>query len=412
MSKHRLHAALRVDTPALDKSSIPWHDHRRGRLHPAPDGWGQLESKSTESELIDRIYECGFVPELWPEVLKQTSKISDSAGATLFITNPDVTAWTASKNSKPIAERFVADGWYWRGQLMSRIHESRHQGFLRDVDLCSEAELDEEPIYRDNWRKLGLWWGAATAFELPTGEAISIVLSRTAAQGPASAEAIQRLDMLRPHFARTALMAARLHLARAEAASQTLAALGLAALVLDDSGKVLAANALIEGLENLVDWRAADRVTLKDRCADELMGEALARVTLNDNGGVRSFPVRDPVTDALMVGHVVPIRFSARDIFARSAAVFILMPVAAPNAPPVDLVMSLFDLTPAEARVARGLAAGKTVDDLAGDNGVSPNTVRVQVRGVLEKTGCQRQTDVVALLGGISAVRGPDDQRS
>ena len=370
-----------------------------------------MESKSTESELIDRIYECGFVPELWPEVLKQTSKISDSAGATLFITNPDVTAWTASKNSRPVAERFVADGWYWRGQLMSRIHESRHQGFLRDVDLCSEAELDEEPIYRDNWRKLGLWWGAATAVELPRGEAISIVLSRTAAQGPASAEAIQRLDTLRPHFARTALMAARLHLARAEAASQTLAALGLAALVLDEGGKVLAANTLIEGLDNLLYWRAGDRVTLMDRRADDMLGEALARVALHDNGGVRSFPVRDPLTDLLMVGHLVPIRFSARDIFARSAAVFILMPVAAPDSPPVELVMSLFDLTPAEARVARGLAAGKTVDDLAGANGVSPNTVRVQVRGVLEKTGCRRQTEVVALLAGISLVR-PDPGES
>ena len=60
----------------------------------------------------------------------------------------------------------------------------------------------------------------------------------------------------------------------------------------------------------------------------------------------------------------------------------------------------------ARADLSRGLAAGKTVEDLAGDNGVSPNTVRMQVRGVLEKTGCQRQTDVVALLGGISAVRG------
>jgi DNA-binding CsgD family transcriptional regulator len=106
-----------------------------------------------------------------------------------------------------------------------------------------------------------------------------------------------------------------------------------------------------------------------------------------------------------MVGHVLPIRFSAHDIFTRGAAVFVLMPVAAPNSPPEELVRSLFDLTPAEARVARGLAAGRTVDDLAGDNGVSPNTVRVQVRGVLEKTGCQRQTDVVALLSGISAVR-------
>jgi DNA-binding CsgD family transcriptional regulator len=364
-----------------------------------------LESKSTESELIDRIYECGFVPELWPQVLKDTSKISESAGASLFVTNPEVTAWTASKNSRETTGRFVADGWYWQGRLMSLVHNSRHPGFLRDVDLCSQEELEAEPIYRDNWRKMGLGWGAATAFALPTGEKLSIVLSRTTAQGPADAASIQRLDVLRPHLARTAVMAARLHLERAQAASQALAALGLAALVLDEGGKVLAANALIEGLDNLVHWRAADRMTLKDRRADEMLGEALARVVLNDNGGARSFPVRDATTDALMVGHVVPIRFSARDIFARSAAVFVLMPVAAPNSPPVELVMSLFDLTPAEARVARGLAAGKTVDDLAGDNGVSPNTVRVQVRGVLEKTGCRRQTEVVALLAGISAVR-------
>jgi DNA-binding CsgD family transcriptional regulator len=386
----------------LDKGYI-------GRHHAQASGcriWDELQAELMESELIDRIYECGFVPELWPQVLRDTSKISASAGASLFVTNPDVIAWTASKNSQPIAERFVTDGWYWRGQLMSRIHKSRHSGFVRDVDLCSEAELEEEPIYRDNWRKLGLWWGAATAFELPTGEALSIVLSRTAEQGPADAAAIQRLDMLRPHFARTAVMAARLHLARAQAAGQALAALGLAAMVLDDSGKVLAANSLIENLVNHMHWRAGDRIMLKDRRADEMLVEALARIALNENGGVRSFPVRDAMTDTLMVGHVVPIKFSARDIFASSSAVFVLMPVAAPSAPPVELVMSLFDLTPAEARVARGLAAGKTVDDLAVDNGVSSNTVRVQVRGVLEKTGCQRQTDVVALLGGISAVRG------
>ena len=206
----------------------------------------------------------------------------------------------------------------------------------------------------------------------------------------------------RPHGG----VAARLHLARAQAASQALAALGLAAMVLDDTGKVLAANSLVENLVNLVHWRAGDKVTLRDRRADEMLAEALARIALNDNGGVRSFPVRDATTDTLMVGHVVPIKFSARDIFASSSAVFVLMPVTAPSAPPVELVMSLFDLTPAEARVARGLASGKTVDDLAGDNGVSANTVRVQVRGVLEKTGCQRQTDVVALLGGISVVRG------
>ena len=41
--------------------------------------------------------------------------------------------------------------------------------------------------------------------------------------------------------------------------------------MLDESGRVLAANALIEGLGNLVHWRAGDRVTLKDRGADDML---------------------------------------------------------------------------------------------------------------------------------------------
>lgn len=72
-------------------------------------------------------------------------------------------------------------------------------------------------------------------------------------------------------------------------------------------------------------------------------------------------------------------------------------------------MQSLFDLTPAEARVARSLASGKTVEDIASDGGVSLNTVRTHVRGVLAKTGCDRQAEVVALLTGIARppIAGP-----
>ena len=73
-----------------------------------------------------------------------------------------------------------------------------------------------------------------------------------------------------------------------------------------------------------------------------------------------------------------------------------------PQAPPIELVQSLFDLTPAEARVARKLTAGETVEEIASCGSISLATVRTQVRRVLEKTGCRRQAEVVALLGGIS----------
>jgi DNA-binding CsgD family transcriptional regulator len=77
-----------------------------------------------------------------------------------------------------------------------------------------------------------------------------------------------------------------------------------------------------------------------------------------------------------------------------------------PRAPSAELVQSLFDLTPAEARVARGLSAGETLEEIASTGGVSRNTIRTQLRGALEKTGCRRQVEVVALLSGIAVARG------
>jgi DNA-binding CsgD family transcriptional regulator len=203
---------------------------------------------------------------------------------------------------------------------------------------------------------------------------------------------------------RSALPSARLQLERAHMASETLAALGLPALVLNEQGKVLAANSLIETLTGYVQWRAQDRVSLKDKAADKLLRDAMAAIDVAGSAA-RSFPVRDTGAEAMMVAHVIPIRLSARDIFVRCAAALILTPVTLPQAPPVELVQSLFGLTPAEARVARSLAGGETIEAIASARGVSQNTIRMQVRGVLEKTGCNRQVDIVALLTAISPAR-------
>ena len=189
-------------------------------------------------------------------------------------------------------------------------------------------------------------------------------------------------------------------------AGEALAALGIPALVMDEAGKVLDANTLIESASDYLIWRAFDRVRLKDNAADLQLHNAIADSP--SAAGVRSFPMRNEGGSNLMVAHIIPIRLSARDIFVRCAFVFAIMPLTRPQAPPVELVQSLFDLTPAEARVARGLASGKTTEDIASDSGVALSTVRTQMRSVLEKTGCARQVDVVSLLSGIMLQRTSD----
>jgi DNA-binding CsgD family transcriptional regulator len=358
-----------------------------------------------DPELIDRIYECSLVPELWPKVLGEVGRMSETA-VSLFITNEGLISWTASRYSYEGTEIIVKEGWLFRNQLIARLFAARHSGFMVDIDFLTPEELDREPIYRDLYRsRLRVGSVAGTAIPMPTGERATFVLGRRIERGPIERTVIQQLDELRPHLARSTLLSARLQLERAHVASETLAVIGLPALVLNEQGKVLAANHLIEALPGYVQWRAHGRLSLTDRAADQLLRDAVATIDLTGGSSVRSFPVRDTNADVMMVAHVVPIRLSARDIFVRCAAVLVLTPVALPQAPPVELVQSLFDLTPAEARAARGLAAGKTVDDIAADGGTSANTIRTQVRGVLEKTGCNRQVDIVALLTAISATR-------
>jgi DNA-binding CsgD family transcriptional regulator/PAS domain-containing protein len=361
-----------------------------------------------DSQLIDRIYECSFVPDLWPGVLDELAQMIDAPRGTLLIHNGGAALWKASPAAQEASQRMVDEGWLRRGQFMARLLSLRHSGFVTERDGFTPEELDQEPLWRDFFRPAGFGWGAGTLVSLPSGEHVFLALTRKLERGPVEAELIHRLDTLRSHIARSVLMSARLQLQRASAVSEALALIGLPALVLDERGKVLAANRLIEALTASVHWRARDQVSLKDRAADQLLRSAIATIDVPGNSGVRSFPVREPDTQAMMVAHVIPIRFSARDIFVRCAAVLVLSAIGTPQAPSVELVQSLFDLTPAEARIARSLASGKTVDDIASDSHISHNTIRTHIRGVLAKTGCTRQTDVVALLAGISPARQVD----
>lgn len=352
--------------------------------------------------LIDRIHESAFAPELWPGILDELAQIAEARGGALCAFNAAALHWTASASICELWTSYTGEGWAMHGQRRARLFGARYPGFLGEHDLYTTEELDRDPIYRDFLRSRGYGWSAATAIPIPTGDRIVLRLERDFVRGPVESAVLRRLDLLRPHLARSAMVSARMQMERARVASETLALIGLPALVLNNQGMVLAANQLIAALDGFIRWRTMDRVSLKDSSADTLFRQAVATLDLEGAATVRSFPVREADAGALMVAHVIPIRGAARDVFARCAAVLVMTPVTIPRTPPVELVQSLFDLSPAEARVARGLAVGETVETLASAGDVSRNTVRSQLRAVLEKTGCGRQAEVVSLLSGIA----------
>jgi DNA-binding CsgD family transcriptional regulator len=353
------------------------------------------------SRLVDRIYESAFVPDLWPGILAELVPLGGAMSSWLCISNGNVVRWTASsQEARADLRPLIESGQFTRLDRLNRLLRAKQTGFVPDHTLYSSLEeMRNDPAYRDLLYPRGMGWASGLAIVLPTGDDMVIGVERAYDEGPATPAVIESLNTVHSHLARASFVSARLQMERAQAAAQALALLGIPALVFADNGKVLGANQLIEALSGFILWRANDRITLRDASADALLRDAIATADQDDTPTVRSFPVRNE--DTAMIAHVVPIRGSARDILFRCAAMLMLTPVTRPEAPSIDLIRSLFDLTPAEARVARGLAAGQTVKDIATESGTSMNTVRSHVKVVLTKVGYNRQADVVALLNGL-----------
>ena len=354
-------------------------------------------------DLVDRIYECAVAPELWPDVLDALSQIVTARGGLMFSSRQTL-SWTASEAVREVFDTYVRDGWFKRCSRRPCLMSRSDPSFFREQDFWSLDQLEQEPIYRDFFRPRGLGWSAGTALRIPTGDDIVFSVERDFETGPIGVEEVDRLNGLRPHLARAALVTARLGRQRATGALEALTALGLPAVLLGPDGTALEANAEAETLTDLIGFGAGRRVRLLDRSAEARRVAALEAVETGERDVPASFLIRDAEGRPTRVGHLVPVRRTAQDIFGGAAALMVLTPAAGDRAPSQALLRTLFDLTPAEARVAQGVAVGRSPEQIAHEAGVAITTVRTQLRRVLEKTGCTRQAEAAALLAGTAAL--------
>ena len=66
--------------------------------------------------------------------------------------------------------------------------------------------------------------------------------------------------------------------------------------------------------------------------------------------------------------------------------------------PPAQQLATLFRFTPAEGRVALALFEGATPREAAATLGLSPHTVHVHLARIFEKTGTNRQAELIKLM--------------
>ncbi len=71
---------------------------------------------------------------------------------------------------------------------------------------------------------------------------------------------------------------------------------------------------------------------------------------------------------------------------------------------PDEIVLgSRFNLTPAEVRIAMGIACGKPLADIADTHGITVQTARTQLKSVFSKTQTNCQAQLAVLLMEVAS---------
>jgi len=242
----------------------------------------------------------------------------------------------------------------------------------------------------------GLGWQLGTVIPMTSGEVVVFSMERRYSDGPHDLSMRDAVDPLRPHFARAGLLAARLGLERARNAVATLEALGLPAAVTSWSGRVLVSNNLFGQFKTALP-AAHGAIALADSGANSLLQEAISIVGTGAAWS-RSIPIRAIDDRPPAILHVMPVQGSAQDIFSGAAVLLVVTELSIEHRPDLTLLHGLFDLTPAEAKLAAALASGKTLQAAAIEQGIRNSTARSYLEVIFKKTGVHQQSQLVALL--------------
>ncbi|QRM56411.1 LuxR C-terminal-related transcriptional regulator [Sinorhizobium sp. BG8] len=353
---------------------------------------------------LDLIYEAAFVPETWPQVLDDMARAAGAHGTALFNSNAASSRAISSASLADLRQKMLDEGWIARNTRAAKLLTVDHQGFIDEAQLFTEEECAAQPIFTEVMRPLGYGFGTSTFITAPSGDRIIFAVEKKEVTGPITRAAISYLDQLRPHLARAAMMSSRLEFERINAAIEALQISGLPSAILRSDGRVIGANKLLEEMKPQIVTAAYGRVGFHHVPANTLLSNILEQHRIYGSLASRSFPLPQLDDQPPAVVHIVAVEGNARDIFTNAAVFLIVTPIDRQRVPSAETIQGLFDLTPAEAKVARVLATGHDVTSVALQLSVSTETVRSHVKAILSKSGMPRQADFLAAVASIRSI--------
>lgn len=374
---------------------------------------------------VGAIYDAALRPELWPVALQRATDLIDGSAGLLFTprTLDGPRALVIPDNISPeVMQQYTSH--YHRLDVWTQAGAARGLfvtgNVVCDEDLVPRKQLMESQYFREFLQPAGI-----------SRICVSVVFGEEDAEVPATVISIYRglnatafgcserdtLRLLVPHISRSLGCMYRLRLAESRVASsmEALDRINRGIILFDAVGRVLHVNrwaaSILEasdGISLIPEGATASRLFVSDVRKRQLLESLIASALSVSPLGTGHF------SKGLLVTRRAgrqPLFLSVSSLSGDSPyrvgenqpqAIGFLADLEMPHRLDENLFADSFGLTRSELRLVANLCAGKTIAEIARQLGLSPQTLRDQLKSIFVKTGTNRQANLVRLALSLS----------
>lgn len=355
---------------------------------------------SAAPTLLNDLYERATEPEQWPEFLGRLASFFHSDTATLRLTDlrdPVVYQSYTVGFRQRINQQYESEATALElDPFRLALADSPVGKALNSQNIISDQDFERSEHYQNVFRPNGNFYAMGTQFEREGGRALHIGIHRPRQRGSFTPEELASLELFSPHLRRVARLS---HLLAelnqvVTTARMTLDQLPFGVWHMDAKLQVQWMNA------------SAEEALATNACGLGLKGNRLQLCPENMSGAlaamIRKLTENQSLTETLRLGqtgaclmmmqsHQSNTGFHVGRALAPQILCFLL-----DSARPAQLdqkqLSTMYQLTPAEYRLASLLMNDLDVNEASALLQISPHTGRTQLKSIMQKTGVNRQT--------------------
>lgn len=367
-----------------------------------------MSGSAEEGAWRDRFLSAALEPGQWEDALGAMAAATGSRHGQLIGFGPDAASfnWISDVDPSLLARaeavdlnapdlnfRLAADRMPGRPAIVHEAHyDVARQGLRTDdyLDLCSDLDIFD---------------GCQTRLIAGADRMIGLAVLRDRKDGRTSPEDRALFARIAGHARAAVKLQRALEHQGFALLSGAFEAMGRACWLLDGAGRVGGMTPAAEQLLSDGRLRVEDAMLTSDR-SDEARAIGRAIRTVIDIAATSADPViltgdgkeggHGGGAGMLLEFHALPRQPWNLPFAPRAIAV---ARVGAPTDRHAEQLMRVFRLTPAEANIALRLANGMSRAEIAAARDTSVETLKVQLRHIYEKTGCNRESQLVRMIG-------------